>query len=815
MNIMQRFYFFPLIVFLLLILTAIPATADTIATISTPVPTEFGTYQPVLVEVTPSVTPYTIREDLSNVANIGNFELSTEVKKRLRSTGFISQASTYRQIYDVYNECEDKGIPAFVTTDACLHTFHILYDYILRALEVNYFIDDLDLITQTMIRDMQAAYEDVTESAVKQAVLDNIAYLSVPYGLLHPEASDHPDISAQEIARIYGDSTGASMMSSDDYPYSLDYSQYKPRGHYTRTPELERYFRAMKWYGDITFSLNLFRATQEGLRHAAIQALLLSRSLATATAENSEPIPISELWDRIYQPTVFFVGKMDDINYLTYLETAEKVFGEDFLSQPPDVLADTLLIDAFITEALKLPDPKIFDFTGKGFRFMGARFTPDSYLFTELTHPDVQFRPMPRGLDVMVILGSVRAYEIIDTIYHDPAMYPGYNDQLNIFKSEFIAYSPEVWAQNLYYNWLYTLVPLLDIKGDGYPPFMQSEAWMDKDLNTALGSWAELRHDTILYVKQSTVGGGYKPIEPPYVMGYVEPNPEVYARLAALADFMRQGLLNRGILDELFENRLLEFENIMLTLEEIAIKELRNITPSREEFAFICNFGGTIEKLIDARYYEDIGIGNETDDVMAVIADVHTDGVFTGECLEVGVGYPLTIHVIAPVNGIPTLTKGSIFSYYEFTQPVASGRLTDEEWQELQCSENAQDMPEWTESFLVGKSSLQVEARNYTANTKQVTFVQEKEPSAFELLQNYPNPFNPSTVINYTLHENGPVRLIVYNIAGQVTEVLVDRWQEQGQYSIEWTPEGLASGIYFVRLLQNKKRATIKVLFMK
>ena len=108
---MPRFYFFPLIVLLLLILTAIPATAETIATISTPIPTEFGTYQPVLVEVTPSVTPYTINDNLSNVANIGNFELSPEVKERLSSNGFAVEASRVYYWVKKYYQKYRKSTP--------------------------------------------------------------------------------------------------------------------------------------------------------------------------------------------------------------------------------------------------------------------------------------------------------------------------------------------------------------------------------------------------------------------------------------------------------------------------------------------------------------------------------------------------------------------------------------------------------------------------------------------------------------------------------------------------------------------------------
>jgi hypothetical protein len=68
---------------------------------------------------------------------------------------------------------------------------------------------------------------------------------------------------------------------------------------------------------------------------------------------------------------------------------------------------------------------------------------------------------------------------------------------------------------------------------------MRSTAWQDKQLNTALGSWAELKHDTILYAKQAYGGlggcGQPQPPSPAAAPAYVEPVPEVFARVAALA----------------------------------------------------------------------------------------------------------------------------------------------------------------------------------------------------------------------------------------------------------------------------------------
>jgi len=790
-------------------------SADPTVLITGDVSTEFGIYHPVVVEVTPSVTPYEIEPDLANVTiGFPDYVLTGEARARIADQGFIALASPYRQLYDIYNLCEACGWPAFVTTDACLHSYHILYDYILRVLEVNYFIDDIDGLTRTLRSSSQTLYENTTDETVRQALQRITDYFSVAYGLLNPEASDYSAVAAEEVGMIMEGSPGyvqSPMFYSEDYPYEEDYSQYKPRGHYTRSVALEQYFLSMMWYGRITFSLNLLHATQEGLREAAREALLISRMLRTETVGDA---PAAAVWDRIYSPTVFFVGKSDDITFDGYLGIAREVYGEDFLSQPADVLADDTLIDAFIARALELPDPKITVKAGKGLRLMGQRFIPDSYILDQLVFEFVLDRLMPRGLDVMAVLGSARAYEIIDTFYHDPDIYPDYPVQVAKLRAEFAGYAPEIWAQNLYFNWLYALLPLLEVKGEGYPPFMQSEAWVDKNLNSALGSWAELRHDTILYAKQSETGETSEPSQPPFIRGYVEPEPEVYARLAALAGFMRRGLEDRGLLDSLYESRLAEYETLMLSLMDIAVKELQNIAPTPAEYALIANFGGTIEALTSfppevAGQYQ-----NDADDFMAVIADIHTDPN-TNSALEVGVGHPLYLFVAAPVNGVLTLTLGSIFSYHEFTQPLAEGRLTDEEWQALQSGPDAVSMPEWILSFLEGDSSLKQDTYHVHPNPGTVVGVEEDRQEAFVSITCNPNPFNTATTIQYRLPESVAVKLIVYNVSGQAVEVLADGWFEKGIHTVTWTPQACASGIYIVRLISGSGSGAVKLLYMK
>ena len=69
-------------------------------------------------------------------------------------------------------------------------------------------------------------------------------------------------------------------------------------------------------------------------------------------------------------------------------------------------------------------------------------------------------------------------------------------------------------------------------------------------------------------------------------------------------------------------------------------------------------------------------------------------------------------------------------------------------------------------------------------------------PLEFELFQNYPNPFNPTTVIRYGIPKESSVKVIVYNILGEIVNILVNTTQISGYYEVNFNASNLASGVY-------------------
>lgn len=687
---------------------------EPVYTIDNIVTSNFADYQPHEEPFIPNAPFYTVNPGLSNVAGYGLIEtLPADLLLKIESNGFAAATQTeYEQIHEVLEVNDDAGIPSFVSSDAVLHAFHVLYDLALREVEVYSFWDLLGNLTASMLDSSFAQNLAAPEGRWKDAALRNMMFFTVALKLIDSNYMIPPAFPFQvdlEVAKVLSLIEAHDTMTDEWFQeYAEDFTQFVPRGHYTRSETLERYFKAMMWYGRVSLRLqpNLPELPNENGMDNTAQAILISLALMDEISTMPAGITGYDLWDAIYEPTVFFVGAADDLLPNEYLELVQTIYGSEITI--PD-LDDDVLLENFIDAALELREPAILghlvpdDSTltqTMGLRFMGQRYIPDSYILGQLVYSNVGTmvnpRLMPMGLDVMAALGSDRAWELLEL----EKVYENYESQMNMIWDMVANITDAEWTSNLYYLWLYSLLPLLFDPGEGYPFFMQSEAWVDKQLSTALGSWAELRHDTILYAKQSyTVPTSVSPPPPQQVKGYVEPVPQVYARLASLCKMMIDGLDSRSLLSTIIADKLNSLYDLLLLLQTISIKELEGTSLAEEDYELIEDIGKTLGSIVTMPRDEDqFSLTTEADDDMAVIADVHTDPN-NGEVLEEAVGRPMVIYVAVLIDGQVVLTRGGIFSYYEFTWPM-DDRLTDEAWQEMLTQGEAPPLPIWTSSFV-------------------------------------------------------------------------------------------------------------------
>jgi len=689
---------------------------------------------------------------------LNKLQLSDTAKKMLKDQSFVAvDWGREDDFVEAYDDLRSSEIPIFVTSDSVLHLYHIQFDETLKEIEEKEFYDDIWQISSTLNKRMQDIYQEVGTEELKQAANTNQAYFSIVLKLLEPKtnsANDQTDQSTkfttedfakyvyttpsyltdkvdQELALI---EAHQGYEASPNFDYKEDYSQYVARGHYTRSEKLKNYFKAFMYLGRMSFFLNGGEkgiVSEEVARKQTIQATMI----ATELQNNPD---LFEKWQRIYQITSFYVGVSDDLSPVDYTEAINKFFASKFnyndlkeeqlkslknelnLKESPAITGGagqcSVVVDpnaGIIKNQEKCTDQ------AKGMRFMGQRFIPDSYIMEHLTltnekigeylgknpsftteYPagDIGIKGFPRGLEVFAIFGSERAKEIIKQEGDDN--YKNYEESFVELKSEVDQFTTEQWQQNAYWSWIYSLKSLTKKYDETYPKFMRSLAWQDKQANAFLASWAELRHDTILYAKQgytdvvgmsSSVVIAPKP-KPP--VGYVEPVPEFYGRLIELTQKTKEMLNQYKVLDEVSEKRLDSLTEIVDRLQKISELELKNQELSEDDYRFIKYFGDEISSAVTS---VDV-TGLQT----TLVADVHTysDGL-NNLALEEGVGYlkKLIVSYELP-DGRTLVGAGPILSYYEFKQPM-NNRLTDEAWRKMLLSKEVPQQPVWTQSFKV------------------------------------------------------------------------------------------------------------------
>lgn len=644
----------------------------------------------------PEVEDYTINDDLSNITNLEYFgEFSPEETQRIVEDGFLIADTfspgwmKYEQMFHLYDDNHYSRTPSFVTTDSMMHIFHIFFDGMLRDLEENSLYPVLVEFTTGALKSAEDIYNDADDKTLQELQINNLIMLCAGAKILdlNPAEIIGSELYDKVVAMLDIEMENIENLSSSESQVTgepVDYSQLTPRGHYTRSETLEKYFKAVMYYSQIA----LFPFDNDGavLKDNIKQSILLTKTIA----DNEETLT---LWHKLTDPIETLVDSPDDLSIDTFMQIDEKIFDNNI-----ENLQDGAKIKMAVTTIESLPEPKVAGFRGHSFRLLPQRAVIDSVYAQNLVDVIIKSqRPIYSGLDIMASFGNKTAKEILEEkeYYSVWAEYPERLEQ-NI--EEYQKTTFDDWSKNVYRGWLWTLQGYNEEFKAGYPKFMQSDNWKIKDLISALGSFAEIKHDTVLYGKQVMAqmggGGGDMP------KGYVEPNVEVFDRLVWLLDFTKVNLEEKEIITPKISKKLDDFSDMVQRLRTIAIKQLENQPITDEEYQYIDSIGGYMEEISisfvenDLHYWYEIE--SDTDRRMPVVVDLmevvdNTAGVEPGKYQTIASGYPLEIYVVYPIDGELKMGRGAIFSYAEF---LADERMTDEKWQES-LLEKPIAFPDW------------------------------------------------------------------------------------------------------------------------
>jgi hypothetical protein len=339
----------------------------------------------------------------------------------------------------------------------------------------------------------------------------------------------------------------------------------------------------------------------------------------------------------------------------------------------------------------------------------------DTTVFREVTD-DATAIPWPSALDPFAVLGSERAG--VHALAQRPeALRPAYRAAITKMRADEPAPGKGFYGTDIYHGWLATLVALAtahEVPHDSLLTFARSDAWHDRLLSSALGGYTQLKHAATLYNMQDNSAEcdfdvHYSVlIEQPVLptpRGYVDPLPSFFDALAALADRVYREIDKNAkgpaVTYWADQESPLNARNFARDLAAIARHELSGKPLTAAHVQWIESVGGRLEALtltaVKDAQMQGSGEARARRGV-AIATDIHTN-VRRGEALEIAIGRIDSIFVAVPAEVGQRMTEGGVFSFYEFTEPMAT-RLTDEAWGERLEQDRLPPRPAFTSSFL-------------------------------------------------------------------------------------------------------------------
>ncbi len=615
-------------------------------------------------------------DPLGDVANLWMYSFDGNRRNKLARNNLLFTDANCNHIFtpfdsDMYADKDHvHAKPNLVTSDAVLETYYAAYSAFLVYVERREFAPEMK---EFAIYGAKVAREKKVTGDVERLFLTGLALVDPVAGKSMPREV------RKEVAQI----EKAKGKGTSLFGRKISYADFSMRDKYERDKYLQRYFQALKWFRSFTFDLGKEedqRYVSEILRVTASPEVY--RPLARINTALKEifggsgyygPLTLKE-----YRPG----GKIPVVQpALPWIE-----FRNDFNLFPPACTLDDQIFEELITHA-------------------GVAGT------VEASGPS---RLLPLGMDIMAAFGSDEARGILMDEFKE-GRFADYRGKLDGMTGKIRRYPPKTWDENLYQNWLGVLASLVREPGEKSPAFTRTGAWKRKLLNTALGSWVNLRYGTTDYdVEEAAIEAGevgYERIDAGLPRGYVEPDPEFFHGLdkafARISERFARSIVEQDLQKAVTE-RIAEYRVHLQSLERIARKELNNEPLGDAEYGEINDIGEIVENFII--FMDGMG-GNEGEDTLKITDAIRKNveiqlHPFNNSRLYETLGFVNRINVAVPYYGRREIVIGPVYSYYEYRSGSQSTRV---KWRATAPRRH----PAWIEPYYADKagSMLQVDIR--------------------------------------------------------------------------------------------------------
>ena len=656
-----------------------------------------------------NVAPSGMMVNMENIIN--SFQLESfdqRLYNAIGKNGFAIVPGEEDQLFHIYERNDYRQFPSFVTTDLYLQAFHMFFDCLLKETEEQKFSPMVTLFVKQNYEQMMQLASTTTDAKIKAAAEHNAAYYAIAYelntGKSLPVPASFSELVKEEINHVNAAETTSSEFlgytEARNMPMFI-YNIYRPRGHYTRNETLKRYFCAMMWLQNAPFGTDKDDQLE--------QALLLAQTIGG----NAN---LTKQYKDITEPITYLMGMPDDVSILQVYAEIQKSG-----STVSELINDKKKFDAIrkaleeLSKKQSIIKPKFQASSPFKICLMPQRYMPDSEVLQEMVDYESTptLRDVPKGLDILASIGISSAERILIQELKEQEKWNKYTSNQEQMKKRMGEID---WNQTVANKWIAALKDV-NSKNAQYPKFMLSPQWDKKNLNAALASWAELKHDAILYAKQpmgAECGGGGPP--EPYVKGYVEPNIAYWTKAIELIDATMDVLKRFDLVTEKGTTAATDLREQAEFLLNCSKKELAGKNLTEQEYRQIETIGSTFENITlnlikeSDQFLMGWGNVNGADKKISVVADVYTANSYNNpdkSVLYEAVGPAHEIYVVVELDGYLYLTRGAVFSYREFQEDIAAPRKTDEEWQQELQTQPDKGIPNWMKEIIVplgGKS---------------------------------------------------------------------------------------------------------------
>ncbi len=640
--------------------------------------------------------------NLANIANLFQFDdVPEELLKKLGQNGFVISENNNIQLFHTYEENDYHQIPNFVTTDMYMQLFHMYFGYILRQTEQDKLLPLATEIARKMSLELRRQAIEFKDETWKKAANRMSTFYAIAYSVFTDNKMTVPNgyhtDYVEEIRKI----NAAKSQTSKFLKYELvefPYDLFKPRGHYTRNKKLIKYFKGMMWLQTATFCLDD--------NESFIGSVLSAEALNTSQLLRSE-------YQSLTAPIDFLIGLPDNVSFLDVAEvmTKNRINVANCIASTTELQRLRAECEVLARKKNRIK-PDVHLSCEDKINFLPQRYLPDNEVLQAMydRKSQVSKRAYPKGLDVLSAFGSSSAKDLLLGELEEDKNWSAFSENMIKVTEKVKGRSDKT----VYNQWIESLVEMQKTP-DNAPYFMLNKQWEKKDLNAALASWAELKHDALLYAEQpiaAECGGGGPPS--PYTVGYVEPNIVYWQEVLNLIEFTQDLLQQNKLLTEecaRITEKMKENAQFLLNISE---KELAGVKLKEIEYRQIERIGSAFEWITLDLVREKGQFLTGWDDVrgadksISVVADVFTSNHSNNPnkgILHVGTGPVDDIYVLVEIEGYLYLTKGAVFSYREFTLPLGN-RLTDEEWQKMIDNHQAPEPPKWMDEIRVKSKKI-------------------------------------------------------------------------------------------------------------